>query len=64
MKFEVEININAVKHMVLEADNADDAVTKAETICETVTIPITPEDMADIYVEDVFLADEEQEFIQ
>jgi len=54
MKYELEIGLSAVKHMVVEAEDEEEALEMAEEIFKTTTIPVSPEDLPEIYVNDVF----------
>ena len=50
MKYEIEVNVCAVKYLVVEAESAEEAADKANEICETEEIPLYPEDETDIFI--------------
>ena len=52
-EFEVTIYVNASKTMVLQAQDEDDAMNKAYEICDMNTIPVEPENVQELWIEDV-----------
>lgn len=59
MKYEVEIDVHAIKYMVVDAHSVDEAIEKAFTILEDADIPVKPEDMPDINIMDAWPVFEE-----
>lgn len=54
MRYLVEIEISAYKTLQVEALDLEDAMTRAEDICQNTVIPVGPEDILDINVTDVY----------
>lgn len=54
MKYIVELEISAYKTLLVEAANEEDAELQAQSICNSTTIPVYPDDVTNIVVADVY----------
>jgi hypothetical protein len=58
-KFDVSLLIQVSKTLTVEAEDEDDATNFAYEICENDTIPVEPEDLPEILIEEVFEHEDE-----
>ena len=60
-KYEVSLLIQVEKTLIVEAMDEDDASEIAYEVCENEPIPVGPEDIPEIFVQNIFECDDQQE---
>lgn len=56
-KFEIELEIHAVKYIVVDAIDEDNALDVVNEVLDTEIIPILPEEMPEVTVNQIYQMD-------
>lgn len=61
-KFEIELEIHAVKYIVVDAIDEDNALDVVNEVLDTEIIPILPEEMPEVTVNQIYQMDNYDNF--
>lgn len=61
-KFEIELEIHAVKYIVVDAIDEDNALDIVNEVLDTEIIPILPEEMPEVTVNQIYPMDDFDSF--